>query len=119
MIKKESKNAVRLRKHARVREKIFGTASLPRVSVFRSNKHIECQAIDDVNGVTLAHSSSVMLHLENGSNQEAAKKVSSPSNMPKPGPVMTAVNKMNTKIGSVKKVGSSSMIGTTKRTKRK
>ncbi len=75
MIKKESKNAVRLRKHARVREKIFGTASLPRVSVFRSNKHIECQAIDDVNGVTLAHSSSVMLHLENGSNQEAAKKV--------------------------------------------
>ena len=75
MIKKESKNVVRLRKHARVREKISGTASLPRVSVFRSNKHIECQAIDDVNGVTLAHASSVMLQLENGSNQEAAKKV--------------------------------------------
>lgn len=75
MIKKEAKNTVRLRKHARVREKISGEKGCPRLCVFRSNKHIEVQAIDDVNGVTLASASSVALHLENGSNVEAAKLV--------------------------------------------
>ncbi len=75
MIKKESKNKVRLRRHARIREKISGTKDCPRLSVFRSNKHIECQAIDDVKGVTLAHSSSIHLKLENGSNMDASKKV--------------------------------------------
>ena len=53
MIRKESKNAVRERKHARVRAKISGTASCPRLCVFRSNKHIEAQIIDDVKRVTL------------------------------------------------------------------
>lgn len=75
MIVKESKNSVRARKHARVRAKISGTAKCPRLVVFRSNKHIEAQIIDDVKGVTLASASSVALKLENGSNVEAAKKV--------------------------------------------
>ena len=75
MINKESKNAVRVRKHARVRAKVSGTAKCPRLCVFRSNKHIEAQLIDDVKRVTLAASSSVALKLENGSNVEAAKKV--------------------------------------------
>lgn len=75
MINKESKNSVRVRKHARVRAKVSGTASAPRLVVFRSNKHIEAQIIDDVKGVTLVHSSSVALKLENGSNVEAATKV--------------------------------------------
>lgn len=75
MIKKESKNAVRVRKHARVRAKVSGTATCPRLCVFRSNKHIEAQLIDDVKRVTLCASSSVTLKLENGSNIEAAKKV--------------------------------------------
>lgn len=75
MIKKESKNAIRERKHARVRAKVSGTASCPRLCVFRSNKHIEAQIIDDVKRVTLVASSSVALKLENGSNIEAAKKV--------------------------------------------
>ena len=75
MIKKESKNAVRERKHARVRAKISGTASCPRLCVFRSNKHIEAQIIDDEKRVTLCSASSVSLKLENGSNIEAAKKV--------------------------------------------
>ena len=75
MIRKESKNAVRERKHARVRAKVSGTASCPRLCVFRSNKHIEAQIIDDVKRVTLCASSSVALKLENGSNIDAAKKV--------------------------------------------
>ena len=75
MIVKESKNSVRIRKHARVRAKVSGTPSCPRLCVFRSNKHIEAQVIDDVKGVTLCSASSVALKLENGSNIEAAKKV--------------------------------------------
>ena len=75
MINKESKNAVRVRKHERVRAKVSGTASAPRLCVFRSNKHIEAQLIDDVKQTTLVSSSSVQLKLENGSNIEAAKKV--------------------------------------------
>lgn len=75
MINKESRNSVRERKHARVRAKISGTSESPRLNVFRSNKHIEAQIIDDVKGVTLVHVSSVSLKLENGSNIEAATKV--------------------------------------------
>ncbi len=75
MINKESKNAVRVRKHARVRAKISGTASCPRLVVFRSNKHIEAQVIDDSKGNTLVSVSSVSLKLANGGNVEAAKTV--------------------------------------------
>ena len=75
MIKKTSRSAVRVRKHLRVRAKISGTAEKPRLCVFRSNKHIEAQIIDDVKGVTLVSASSVQLKLENGSNCEAAAKV--------------------------------------------
>ena len=48
----------RKRIHSRVRKKISGTAQQPRLNVFRSNKHIYAQLIDDVNGVTLAQASS-------------------------------------------------------------
>lgn len=75
MINKESKNAIRVRKHARVRAKVSGTSDCPRLVVFRSNKHIEAQVIDDVKGVTLASASSVALKLANGSNIDAATKV--------------------------------------------
>ena len=75
MIEKESRNVARLRKHARVRAKVSGTAEKPRLCVFRSNKHIEAQIIDDVKGVTLVSSSSVQLKLTNGGNCEAAAKV--------------------------------------------
>lgn len=77
MINKESKNAVRVRKHARVRAKVSGTAECPRLVVFRSNKHIEAQVIDDTKGVTLASASSLALKLPNGGNIEAAKTVGS------------------------------------------
>lgn len=75
MIKKISKNKIRTAKHLRVRSKISGSATSPRLCVFRSNKNIEAQLIDDVKGVTLCASSSIMLKLENGSNKEAAIKV--------------------------------------------
>ena len=75
MIDKEPRNDARLRKHARVRKKIEGTAAKPRLCVFRSNKNIEAQIIDDTKGVTLVSSSSVQLKLENGGNCEAAAKV--------------------------------------------
>lgn len=75
MISKESKNVSRLRRHARVRRKISGTSETPRLCVYRSNKNIEAQIIDDVKGVTLVSSSSMALKLENGSNVEAAVAV--------------------------------------------
>ena len=75
MIEKTPKNVARVRKHLRVRAKISGTAEKPRLCVFRSNKHIEAQIIDDVKGVTLVSCSSTQLKLANGSNCEAAAKV--------------------------------------------
>lgn len=55
---KMSKTARRKRIHRRIRSKIKGTASRPRVSIFRSNKEIYAQIIDDLNGVTLLAASS-------------------------------------------------------------
>lgn len=75
MIKKESNNVARLRRHARVRKTVFGTAEMPRLNVFRSNSEIYAQIIDDEAQTTLVSSSSVALKLENGGNIEAAKVV--------------------------------------------
>lgn len=58
MITKPDKNKVRRKRHARVRNRISGTAERPRLNVFRSNTHIYAQLIDDVAGVTLASASS-------------------------------------------------------------
>ena len=75
MVSKQSKNIARKRRHARVRNKISGTASTPRLCLYRSNKNIEAQIVDDVKGVTLVASSSMALRLANGSNIEAAALV--------------------------------------------
>ena len=75
MVTKKDKNVSRVRRHARVRAKLSGTKEAPRLCVYRSNKNIEAQIIDDVKGVTLVSSSSMALKLENGSNIEAAAKV--------------------------------------------
>jgi large subunit ribosomal protein L18 len=76
MVIKPDSNAARLKRHLRVRSKISGTAECPRLNVFRSNKHIYAQIIDDVNGVTLVSASSAEKAFEGaGSNKEAAKKV--------------------------------------------
>ena len=47
-----------MKRHARVRTKLSGTAEKPRLNVYRSNKHIYAQIIDDVKGETLAQASS-------------------------------------------------------------
>ncbi len=76
MVNKPDKNKARLKRHRRVRAKVSGTASCPRLNVFRSSKHIYAQLIDDVNGVTLVAASSMDKDFEgNGGNKEAAKKV--------------------------------------------
>ena len=75
MFNKESKNEKRLRRHDRLRNKVKGSESCPRLSVYRSNAHIHCQVIDDNAGKTLVACSSLEMKLEHGSNIEAAKKV--------------------------------------------
>jgi large subunit ribosomal protein L18 len=55
----EEKRAARLRRHARVRKRVAGTAERPRLDVFRSLHHIEAQIIDDVKGHTLVAASTV------------------------------------------------------------
>ena len=57
MITKGDKNKARVKRHLRVRKKINGTTQRPRLSVFRSSKHIYAQLIDDVLGVTVASAS--------------------------------------------------------------
>ena len=76
MIKKPNRNRARLRRHARVRRKISGTAECPRLNVFRSSKHIYAQIIDDLAGTTLVSASTMDKDFtEYGGNVEAAKAI--------------------------------------------
>ena len=77
MITKADKNAVRRKRHARVRTRLSGTEARPRLNVFRSNKHIYAQLIDDVNGVTIASASTLDkdINLDSSSNVDAAVKI--------------------------------------------
>ena len=75
MISKPNSNKARLKRHARIRNKISGTATCPRLCVFRSLKNIYAQVIDDVNGVTLVSASSLELKETYGGNKDAAKEV--------------------------------------------
>lgn len=76
MVKKIDRAKARNKRHQRIRNKISGTPECPRLSVFRSSKHIYAQIIDDVNGVTLAAASSLDKDFDgNGGNIEGAKKV--------------------------------------------
>ena len=71
----KEKREARIRRHVRVRKNISGTSEAPRLCVFRSNKAIYAQVIDDTKGITLVSSSSLELKLKNGGNIEAASKV--------------------------------------------
>ena len=76
MIKRPNTNAQRLKRHKRVRSKVFGTPERPRLNVFRSNANIYAQIIDDVNGVTLVSANTLEKEFEGATgNCEAAKKV--------------------------------------------
>jgi large subunit ribosomal protein L18 len=74
-----SSNVVRMRIHERIRKRLSGTPVRPRLAVFRSNKHIYAQVIDDVKGTTLTAASSLdadaKKDLKNGGNVAAAKAV--------------------------------------------
>lgn len=77
MFKKANRAEARVRRHKRIRKKISGTAERPRLSVYRSEKNIYAQIIDDVAGNTIVAASSLdkELDMKIGSNKEAAKKV--------------------------------------------
>ena len=69
----------RERRKLRIRQKISGTSEQPRLSVFRSAKHIYAQVVDDVSGSTLAHASTlsrdVRTDVTEATKSDAAKKV--------------------------------------------
>ncbi len=78
MIEKDSRSFLRKRRHTRLRRKISGTSEAPRLSVFKSLRHIYAQLIDDTSGNTLVSASSLEKGFESGTNMtEKAKKVGS------------------------------------------
>lgn len=76
MFKKADRKAKRERRHLRVRKKVVGTPERPRLSVYRSEKNIYAQIIDDVNAVTIVAASSLEKDFAvKGGNKEGAKLV--------------------------------------------
>ncbi len=76
MINKANRNEERKRRHIRVRRKISGTAECPRLCIYRSNKNIFAQVIDDVEGKTLVSASTLDKEIKTKhSNIEAAKEL--------------------------------------------
>lgn len=76
MFKKVDKKASRVKRHLRVRKKVFGTPERPRLSVYRSEKNIYAQIIDDINAVTIVSASSLEKDFPaKGGNKEGAKLV--------------------------------------------
>ncbi|MBR0513101.1 MAG: 50S ribosomal protein L18 [Clostridia bacterium] len=73
MFKKRDRNEIRVIRHERVRKKISGTPEVPRLSVYRSNKHIQAQIIDDTKGITLVSASTMDPALK-GQLEEVDKK---------------------------------------------
>ena len=76
MVSRKDSNAQRLKRHKRLRAKISGTATCPRLAVYRSEKNIYAQIIDDTKGVTLVSASTLEAAFEgNGGNKDAAAKI--------------------------------------------
>jgi len=73
----QDKREARLRRHRRVRKKVQGSAERPRLAVFRSNKHISAQLIDDRSGRTIAAASTTEVDIRSGAtgNKAAAAQV--------------------------------------------
>ncbi len=79
MLAQIDRKTIRRRVRHRIRKKVHGTASRPRLAVYRSGRHVYVQAIDDSQGRTLAHASTqdaeLRRELSKGWNVEAAKRV--------------------------------------------
>jgi large subunit ribosomal protein L18 len=76
MIRKEDRQEARVRRHLRIRKKVAGTAERPRLAVYRSEKNIYAQIIDDVAQVTLVSASTLDKTFEGvGSNKAAAREI--------------------------------------------
>lgn len=77
MFKKVNRNANRVKRHKRIRNKISGTNACPRLAIYKSDAHVYAQIINDENGTTLVSASTLdkSLGLENTKNIEAAKAV--------------------------------------------
>jgi len=76
MFNKDDRKKARVRRHLRVRKKVFGTTERPRLAVYRSEKNIYAQVIDDINGTTLVSASTLDKEFNGvGSNKDAAKVV--------------------------------------------
>ncbi|MDR0804892.1 MAG: 50S ribosomal protein L18 [Oscillospiraceae bacterium] len=76
MIKLTDKNKARIKRHARIRNKITGTTARPRLAVFRSAKEIYAQLINDEDGITVAAASTLEKSFSGyGGNIDAAKKI--------------------------------------------
>ncbi|WP_080147317.1 50S ribosomal protein L18 [Marinilactibacillus piezotolerans] len=75
VISKPDKNKLRQKRHKRVRRNLSGTAERPRLNVFRSNKNIYAQVIDDVEGVTLASASTLDTDVSGDSKVDQAAAV--------------------------------------------
>ncbi|MDR3344205.1 MAG: 50S ribosomal protein L18 [Oscillospiraceae bacterium] len=75
MVIRQDKNKARQKRHLRVRAKVKGTASSPRLNVFRSLKNIYAQLIDDVAGITLVSASTAEKGEGYGGNKAAAREV--------------------------------------------
>jgi large subunit ribosomal protein L18 len=67
----KTKHAARIRRHRRVRKSVIGTPERPRLAVFRSNRHVAAQIIDDTTGRTLAAASTYEADLRDGSGTVA------------------------------------------------
>ena len=73
----QRKAELKSRRHARLRQKVIGTAERPRLAVFRSNRHIVAQVIDDARGHTICAASTVEAALRGGAtgNVDAARAI--------------------------------------------
>jgi large subunit ribosomal protein L18 len=79
LITKGDKKQLRIKRHLRVRKKIQGTTVRPRLNIFRSEKHMYAQIIDDISAKTIVSASTldkdIKSEISNGANIDSAKKV--------------------------------------------
>ncbi|MCD4782390.1 MAG: 50S ribosomal protein L18 [Candidatus Eremiobacteraeota bacterium] len=74
MINKISRNEQRRKRHKRTRRKVFGSGEMPRLVVYRSNRHLYAQVIDDISGNTLASSNTLQKRFKENMDEKMSNK---------------------------------------------